>query len=187
MALVTSRKSKLKPGEELTINYGDKGNEELLMQYGGAMSDCLKSLIPEQIPAVVSISGQEEGQVKVAFSRQAQLWSFLTDIRAGPSKLNHQVVRDTCGNGSASLRHKQSTERLPESCRWVAQRADARPVSAGFTLERNPRDTLMVVCPLPPAAEWDDGFHAKMKLLLAKGLSPQLFLTAAELKTTPGG
>ena len=69
----------------------------------------------------------------------------------------------------------------------LAQRVEARPGSAGFTLERNLHDTLMVVCPLPPAAEWDDGFHAKMKLLLAKGLSPQLFLTAAELRTAPQG
>ena len=98
------------------------------------------------------------------------------------------VVDNTCGNCRSSFEHKQSTERLPElSCRGLAQRVDARHGSAGFTLERNPHDTLMVVCPLPPAAEWDDGFHAKMKLLLAKGLAPQLFLTAAEQKTAPRG
>ena len=71
---MTSRKSKLKPGGEITINYGDKGNEELFMQYGEAMSDCSKKFrTPEQNTTVTSISAQEERYVNVAFSRQAQL------------------------------------------------------------------------------------------------------------------
>ena len=81
MALVTSRKSKLKPGEEITINYGDKGNEELFMQYGETMSDCSKKFrTTEQNPVVTPISGQEERHINLSLPIQAQPWLLLTDI-----------------------------------------------------------------------------------------------------------
>ncbi|KXZ56254.1 hypothetical protein GPECTOR_1g221 [Gonium pectorale] len=46
----------------------------------------------------------------------------------------------------------------------------------GFALEHNPHDHLMMFCPLPPKAEWDDVMHARMELLHAYGLRPQFFL-----------
>ena len=52
---------------------------------------------------------------------------------------------------------------------------------AGFTLEPNPADALMVACPLPPPEEWDDVLAARVALLRRRGLAPQLFLPAAAL------
>ncbi|GIL44630.1 hypothetical protein Vafri_2153 [Volvox africanus] len=46
----------------------------------------------------------------------------------------------------------------------------------GFALEDNPHDHLMLFCPLPPRAEWDDVMYARMELLQAYGLRPQFFL-----------
>ncbi|GLI65463.1 hypothetical protein VaNZ11_008813 [Volvox africanus] len=46
----------------------------------------------------------------------------------------------------------------------------------GFALENNPHDHLMLFCPLPPRAEWDDVMYARMELLQAYGLRPQFFL-----------
>lgn len=51
----------------------------------------------------------------------------------------------------------------------------------GFTLEPNPADVLMVACPLPPPAEWDEVLGARVALLRRRGLQPQLFLPAAAL------
>lgn len=42
--------------------------------------------------------------------------------------------------------------------------------------EGGPHDVLMVACPLPPAVEWDELLTARVDLLAAKGLRPQLFL-----------
>ena len=55
----------------------------------------------------------------------------------------------------------------------------------GFTLEPNPADVLMVACPLPPPAEWDDVLGARVALLRRRGLQPQLFLSAAALPPPP--
>lgn len=46
----------------------------------------------------------------------------------------------------------------------------------GFALPANPHDRLMLHCPLPPQAEWDDVMYARMELLQAYGLRPQFFL-----------
>ncbi|GLC33172.1 hypothetical protein PLESTB_000362900 [Pleodorina starrii] len=46
----------------------------------------------------------------------------------------------------------------------------------GFALQDNPHDHLMLLCPLPPRAEWDDVMFARMELLQAYGLRPQFFL-----------
>ena len=55
--------------------------------------------------------------------------------------------------------------------------------SAGFTIDNNPNDSLMIVLDLGPRSEWDTATEAKMRILLAKGLSPQLFLTQEELRS----
>ncbi|KAG2450452.1 hypothetical protein HYH02_004954 [Chlamydomonas schloesseri] len=46
----------------------------------------------------------------------------------------------------------------------------------GFATPGNPHEYLMLYCPLPPQAEWDDVMHARMELLQAYGLRPQFFL-----------
>ncbi|KAG2440994.1 hypothetical protein HXX76_003847 [Chlamydomonas incerta] len=46
----------------------------------------------------------------------------------------------------------------------------------GFAAPGNPHEFLMLYCPLPPQAEWDDVMHARMELLQAYGLRPQFFL-----------
>ncbi|EFJ47486.1 hypothetical protein VOLCADRAFT_91853 [Volvox carteri f. nagariensis] len=51
----------------------------------------------------------------------------------------------------------------------------------GFALEDNPHDHLMLYCPLPPRAEWDDVMYARMELLQAYGLRPQFFLPHPDL------
>lgn len=56
-------------------------------------------------------------------------------------------------------------------CMWVA----------GFTVDNNLHDMLMLRCPLPPIAEWGELLRARVALLQQKGLSPQLFLPAAGL------
>ncbi len=55
--------------------------------------------------------------------------------------------------------------------------------SAGFVLDDNRNDLLMVSCPLPPQAEWDDVMAARMELLAHRGLAPRIFLPASP----PGG
>ena len=50
----------------------------------------------------------------------------------------------------------------------------------GFTVDNNPNDALMIICPPPETQQ--AAFAAKMRLLLSQGLSPQLFLTAAGLQ-----
>ena len=49
---------------------------------------------------------------------------------------------------------------------------------AGFVLDDNRNDLLMVSCPLPPQAEWDDVMSARMELLAHRGLAPRIFLPA---------
>jgi hypothetical protein len=39
----------------------------------------------------------------------------------------------------------------------------------GFALPANPHETLMLLCPLPPAEDWDDVFSARMQLLQVCG------------------
>lgn len=39
----------------------------------------------------------------------------------------------------------------------------------GFVVDNNPADHLMLHCPLPPPAEWDDLLHARMELLQVCG------------------
>ena len=59
----------------------------------------------------------------------------------------------------------------------------------GFVLDDNRNDLLMVSCPLPPQAEWDDLMAARIELLAARGLAPRIFLPAAPLdgtKRVPG-
>jgi hypothetical protein len=51
----------------------------------------------------------------------------------------------------------------------------------GFALEGNAHDILMVGCPLPPPSDWDETLHARVQLLRARGLTPQVFLPAAHL------
>ena len=57
-------------------------------------------------------------------------------------------------------------------------------VVAGFTVDNNPHDLLMLRCPLPPVAEWGKLLKARVALLQKKGLSAQLFLPAASLTGT---
>ena len=52
---------------------------------------------------------------------------------------------------------------------------------AGFALENNASDMLMVKCPLPPVEQWDELIRARLLFLLDQGLSPQLFLPASSL------
>ena len=51
----------------------------------------------------------------------------------------------------------------------------------GFVLDDNRSDLLMVSCPLPPQAEWDDVMSARMELLAHRGLAPRIFLPASRL------
>jgi len=51
----------------------------------------------------------------------------------------------------------------------------------GFAQEDNKHDMLMVACPLPPPSDWDETLHARVQLLHARGLTPQVFLPAAHL------
>ncbi|KAF6263984.1 hypothetical protein COO60DRAFT_266676 [Scenedesmus sp. NREL 46B-D3] len=51
----------------------------------------------------------------------------------------------------------------------------------GFALPANPHESLMLLCPLPPVDDWDEAFTARVQLLQARGLMPQLFLSAAHL------
>jgi hypothetical protein len=51
----------------------------------------------------------------------------------------------------------------------------------GFAQEDNTHDVLMVACPLPPPNEWDETLHARVQLLRARGLTPQVFLPADHL------
>ncbi|PNW80530.1 hypothetical protein CHLRE_07g321200v5 [Chlamydomonas reinhardtii] len=46
----------------------------------------------------------------------------------------------------------------------------------GFAAPGNPHEFLMLYCPIPPQAEWDDVMHARMELLQSYGLRPQFFL-----------
>ena len=62
------------------------------------------------------------------------------------------------------------------------QRAHQHHWHAGFVLEDNPADQLMVACPLPPVEAWDEAMTARALLLRQRGLSPQLFLPAAPLR-----
>ena len=55
------------------------------------------------------------------------------------------------------------------------------PGAAGFTLDSNPADVLMVPCPLPPPDAWDEELAARTALLTRRGLAPQLFLPASGL------
>ncbi|GIL75966.1 hypothetical protein Vretimale_5622 [Volvox reticuliferus] len=57
----------------------------------------------------------------------------------------------------------------------------------GFALEDNPHDHLMLFCPLPPRAEWDDVMYARMELLQAYGLRPQFFLPHPDQATSASG
>jgi len=57
----------------------------------------------------------------------------------------------------------------------------------GFVEENNPHDVLMVPCPLPPPSEWDATLQARVELLRRRGLAPQLFLPAGQLKAEGGG
>lgn len=52
---------------------------------------------------------------------------------------------------------------------------------AGFALDNNASDMLMVKCPLPPVEQWDELIRARLLFLLDQGLSPQLFLPASSL------
>jgi hypothetical protein len=52
-------------------------------------------------------------------------------------------------------------------------------------LDDNAADLLMVRCPLPPPAQWDEVLTARALLLRRRGLSPQLFLPAAPLRAPP--
>jgi hypothetical protein len=51
----------------------------------------------------------------------------------------------------------------------------------GFAQEENKHDVLMVACPLPPPSDWDETLHARVQLLHARGLTPQVFLPAEHL------
>jgi hypothetical protein len=51
----------------------------------------------------------------------------------------------------------------------------------GFAVDANPHDQLMIPCPLPPPGEWGDDVRARLALLRARGLAPQVFLPAARL------
>ena len=53
-------------------------------------------------------------------------------------------------------------------------------LTAGFTLDNNPDDALMIMCP-PPETE-QAAFAAKLRILQSQGLTPQLFLSLADLK-----
>ncbi|GFR47156.1 hypothetical protein Agub_g8847, partial [Astrephomene gubernaculifera] len=55
----------------------------------------------------------------------------------------------------------------------------------GFALEKNPHDHLMLFCPLPPQAEWDDVMYARIELLQAYGLRPQFFLPHPDQVAAP--
>ena len=52
---------------------------------------------------------------------------------------------------------------------------------AGFAVEDNASDMLMVKCPLPPVEQWDELIRARLRFLLDQGLSPQLFLLASNV------
>ena len=68
---------------------------------------------------------------------------------------------------------------LEHRCRHCS-RSKSCPI-AGFVLDDNRADLLMVSCPLPPQAEWDDVMAARVDLLAARGLAPRIFLPAATL------
>jgi hypothetical protein len=51
----------------------------------------------------------------------------------------------------------------------------------GFAVPHNPAEVLTLMCPLPPAAEWDAPLRARLLLLARRGLSPRLHLPAADL------
>lgn len=53
----------------------------------------------------------------------------------------------------------------------------------GFATTDNPHEQLMIPCPLPPRDDWTDDTHARLQLLRARGLGPQIFLPAARLPT----
>ena len=71
-------------------------------------------------------------------------------------------------------------ERLLSSKRTRRQQGFYIAIPAGFTIENNPSDALMIICPPPDTQR--AAFAAKMRLLQSQGLSPQLFLTAADLQ-----
>ncbi len=52
---------------------------------------------------------------------------------------------------------------------------------AGFALEGNASDMLMVKCPLPPVEQWDEVLRERLLFLLDQRLAPQLFLPAGSL------
>ena len=56
----------------------------------------------------------------------------------------------------------------------------------GFTVDDNPHDMLMLRCPLPPMADWNEVLRARVALLQRRGLSPQLFLHAADIRGSQG-
>jgi len=58
--------------------------------------------------------------------------------------------------------------------------------AAGFTLDANPADVLMVPCPLPPPP-WDEELAARAELLSRRGLVPQLVLPASGLPPAAEG
>jgi len=58
---------------------------------------------------------------------------------------------------------------------------EVRDAYAGFALETNASDVLMVKCPLPPVEQWDEVIRARLLYLLDQGLSSQLFLPASSL------
>ncbi|KAL4425721.1 hypothetical protein ABPG75_009737 [Micractinium tetrahymenae] len=51
----------------------------------------------------------------------------------------------------------------------------------GFAIRDNPAEVLTLMCPLPPPGEWDELLHARLALLSARDLRPQLHLPAADL------
>ena len=56
-----------------------------------------------------------------------------------------------------------------------------------FALRDNPAEVLTLMCPLPPPAEWDEGLRARLALLTARGLRPQLHLPSADLLAPSDG
>jgi hypothetical protein len=57
----------------------------------------------------------------------------------------------------------------------------------GFATQNNPNDQLMIPCPLPPRQEWPDETVGRLRLLQARGLRPQLFLSASRLAALQEG
>lgn len=57
----------------------------------------------------------------------------------------------------------------------------------GFATPDNPHEQLMIPCPLPPKDAWGEDIISRLQLLQARGLKPQVFLSAAYLAQLADG